>query len=140
MLNSKEKQRRKAIFKRACLYGLNTTLLQEEEWLTDCLLSAVCRKCDLPIEETDFAIWTTYWGSRWAACHKQCRKEGMSSEAYACQCLDAACNDCKNFSRIKQGTGTCLKFNKPVSTASNWFEGRDCFEHRRKDIKNGDCI
>lgn len=136
MLKSEEKQRRKEVFKQACLEGVTTILLQEETWLTDCLLSAVCRKCDLPIKSEDFAIWTTYWGSRWAACHKQCREEGMRSEAYECQCLDAACNDCKNFSRVEQGTGTCLKFNKTVSTTSNWFEGRDCFEHRRNNDTN----
>lgn len=135
-------------FKEACLTDQPLKkLLGEaglgEQAVRDALLKYIisdrCRGCGEKLTTETFAIWTTYWNAMRVPCHADCREAGMKQEAYDCQCLDAACNDCLHFARekmfeapgLKGWKGRCNKFNTEVTTVPNWAELRECFEHRK---------
>jgi hypothetical protein len=105
----------------------------------------ICRYCKKEIEEKELTQTTAYWYSKQNTegdgkypCHIQCKKSGEEEEAYACQNIDANCNDCAYFkrgARIDKHThvGLCAKFNKEVFAQPKVAELNRCFIHR-KDI------
>ena len=146
----------KATFKAACLSGLplaewakgrdaQTLAAMREKWCP----SLTCRGCGLPLTDTDFDVWVSYWKSVWFPAHKACRAAGMAEEAYDCQCVDADCNDCNSFCRGKSAgelvmigvagspdvtrpaNGHCEKFDRPAVAWANFCSGWACFEHRK---------
>lgn len=121
-----------------------------------CLWPPLCRYCNQPITDEPptlaFAYWQVY-GKRHQPsypCHATCKQDGARQEAYACQCLDADCNDCLHFQRgphqderafpsptgkvlLKADhPGHCAKFGKPVAAHPNFASLLPCFEHRRR--------
>ena len=107
----------------------------------------ICRYCKQEIKEEDFCITYGYWYPLWYPSHKDCKQEGENNEAFECQKIDSACNDCKYFNRDTEKSGKivfygiCSKKNKEVRTSRCFCENRDCFVHRnlnkQKEDKNG---
>lgn len=99
-----------------------------------------CRYCDKTVNIEDFDYVAGYWfPNMWFIVHKDCKKQSLIEEAYLCQCIDEACNDCKNFTREDRTSkhiynGHCNKFNKKVITSSNTCEINFCFEHRKENL------
>jgi len=89
----------------------------------------LCRFCDKRIEPQDLSFVNAYWSGhgsyissfehrgeiihvaaeRKFPCHRSCKRAGYRREAFDCQCIDAACNDCKHFQR----DGTYAKPDNP---------------------------
>ena len=123
-----------------------------------------CRYCNQPITEQAilthaYAYCYAYWdfgqteSRQQFLCHAECKIEGIKSEAFDCQMIDADCNDCRHFQRgqvvkrwlscienkkpsmrlVNMGiiTGHCAKFNRPTTAQPNKWTGLECFEHRR---------
>jgi len=131
-------QEERALFKECCLTGKKPVI--ERPWI----ISNLCRGCNQPVTAANIAIWHTYWKAMWAACHVQCRTEGMKSEAYECQILDKSCSDCRHFVRGKEltevkgfGTGTfighCAHHNRTTFARAchSYPQNAECFSHRR---------
>jgi|SRR5579864_56129 len=99
----------------------------------------ICRYCRKEVTRETAAITGSYWGGFTFLCHASCRIEGERCEAYACQLIDADCNDCSHFTseRVSSGGevryGHCGKFDKPVVARPNFCSSLDCFEHRRSE-------
>jgi len=98
--------------------------------------SKTCRHCGLEVKEDNFDVAIGYWYPSWFPCHQECVKPQKEYEAFECQKLDADCNDCKHFSRIRPLTvgvslGTCNKFNRETKAYVNSPRGLECFEHRK---------
>ena len=90
-----------------------------------------CRYCGKKLDQDNFIISTTYWWPTWQpCCSEECKKAGEAKEAYECQKIDAACNDCKHFKRIEGIHGICSLSGKKITTWRNMAELNDCFEHR----------
>ena len=99
-------------------------------------LSGLCRFCGKPVEHSDFALAFSYWkingvGPLWASSHKACLSEGAKREAYECQCLDAACNDCRHFQRSSGPRGLCALDATERITFPCHAEANPCFVHRK---------
>jgi len=138
----------KEIFKSLC-YGREVKV-PESAVFKYCRPGVVCRHCQKPIKEEDFAVHSGYWFPHtWYPCHKGCLSELAGTEAYDCQVIDADCNDCKHFERGKQvnasgtlsrtlfpaiGTkpGYCSKRSCNVEATPNHCSNFPCFEHRKK--------
>ena len=102
----------------------------------------ICRYCQKEVSEGEAKSTNSYWHAVKDICHKACKEEGIKSEAYICQCIDAGCNDCKHFFRdsmipspYKYCPGWCFKFDKPTNAFAMTWCGKACFEHRKDPIK-----
>lgn len=62
-------------------------------------LGTLCRHCDKEVMREDADVIVGYWTPVWFIAHKDCVRIGKSEEAYACQKIDADCNDCRHFQR-----------------------------------------
>jgi len=112
--------------------------------------------CGKKIEKDDFDVAIGYWSPDFRPVHKGCKKRWEQEEAYACQKIDANCNDCKFFKRdisakivdvpkeyqdnikhkflfppIQGYKGKCEKFNVDVYANAKVATGMDCFIHRK---------
>lgn len=113
-----------------------------------------CRYCDKLIEGPSTKTFS-YWSKVEFACHPECKEAGERAEALECQTIDADCNDCRYFQRIRTAAklhefsmseegewveithqpqyaeGHCFRFNQPALAQPNKWSGIICFEHRR---------
>jgi hypothetical protein len=87
-----------------------------------------CRYCNKPVTSENIEITQSYWGSSnngvyFYPCQSKCKEKGYADEKYECQCIDAACNDCKNFECIENKKdyrlGNCRKKNIQIKTGVN---------------------
>ena len=93
--------------------------------------SNICRATKKKLDKSDAVVAHGYWTPNcWFPIHKDLKREYELSEAYECQKIDAACNDCGFFDRANSW---CNKLNKPTHPAPNFCQNNSCFVHR-KDV------
>ena len=95
----------------------------------------ICRYCNKKIEEKDFDITQTYFYWLRCSCHKRCKVDWEKKEAYECQNIDKACNDCWYFNRdkINKREWKCIiKWdNKQSNQKMCIIENEYCFLNRK---------
>lgn len=103
----------------------------------------ICTGCEKELTRDNIDIIMGYWHPfSWRAVHKDCAKAAKDREVHWCQSIDADCNDCKHFERIKligastpaSYLGNCKKFNKETIAYVNLCTRHECFEHRKGNI------
>ena len=92
--------------------------------------SIFCKSCGKPVSKDEFQINSSYWYNIWFTIHTSCALLYEKHEKFECQKIDANCNDCQFFKRVKNNNGTCLKFNKSVLAQALFCSNLDCFVHR----------
>ena len=117
-----------------------------QERASEILLSWIvtnrCRRCDAALSEV--VVGSTYWSAKKQPfCSDTCKRLDEVECVYECQKIDANCNECVHFKReelqkvpgIPGGVwhGQCLKKGVPTEGISRWYQGHECFEHR-KDV------
>ncbi len=120
------------------IYGNNMQLKANSYFVeNNTIIKKVCGWCEKEITENDFDYFAGYWtGHSWRPVHKDCKKEYKDTEVKDCQKIDADCNDCKHFERIRSlgtgiASGNCKKFKKETIAYVNYSRGMKCFEHRK---------
>ncbi len=127
------------VFLRALrIFGHNQQLEANSLFVeTNTEIKKTCGWCKKDIDKNDFDYFAGYWTPFiWRPVHKECKEAYKSSEVLACQIIDADCNYCKNFDRIKSVgvgifLGTCKKFNTETRGYVDTCSMKECFEHRR---------
>lgn len=102
-----------------------------------------CRFCRLFVDETDAVGVKAYWvvsdtrADDWYVSHASCQAEGLQKEIEMCKEIDAACTDCKFFSRKNGIYGICTNVDSPRNSEifpswGNTAEGNKCWISRSK--------
>lgn len=93
-----------------------------------------CRYCKTPMSEEDAVVTYGYWSPThlMSLCHSWCKQNGEAEEAYECQKIDKACNDCANYRR---SDSTCMLDGRhtqatPNNAAKSTLHDT-CFVHRK---------
>lgn len=133
----------KEVFIHACCRGINlyNALAKLGYYMDDqsfkrmkemTLITENCRYCKKEVEiEEAIVTYSYWWPYSWYISHKDCKEKGYKEEAYECQKIDRACNDCINFKREKGNKGICLEDNSNRITFPNYAECNPCFVHRK---------
>jgi hypothetical protein len=92
--------------------------------------SAICAATGQVLMPENIDVAVGYWYPHlWKPVHHDHKKAYMAAEAYDCQLIDTACNDCKHLDRL---AGACKKFGKQVSLEPCQSQPHNaaCFVHR----------